>query len=154
VDPDLVYSIDKRYSDFDKFFLDFKKATKVRCPPLPSKTMILNTHNNLEERGLRLVEWLLLVSNEKMFHNSTFFDFIGLPKSSYNKYLTINPIAHLYNTMDFDLRIKSTEKVKSTELDDKFSLYNIAVTISNKEMKNQVSGYFVKRRYREFFTLH
>ena len=154
IDPDMVYLIDKRYSDFDKFYEKFKKETKARCPPLPGKTLLINTHQNLEHRGLSLTEWLLLVSNEKMFHNNTFFEFIGLPKSSFNRYLTINPIAYLYKTMDFDIRIKSTEKVNSVDLDDKFTLYGIAVTISNSEMKNQVSGYMIKRRYREFHKLH
>ena len=103
---------------------------------LPGKTMLINTHQNLEERGRRLNEWLLLVSNEKMFHNQQFFNFIGLPKKQINKYLTINPIRHLYKTFDFDLRIKGFEKVNSIDLDDKFTLYHIAVTISNKDLKN------------------
>lgn len=132
----MVYYLDKRYSDFDKFFSTFKKSTKARCPNLPGKAILINTHQNLEDRGKRLKEWLLLVSNEKMFHNELFFNFIELPKKQINKYLTVHPIRHLYNTFDFDLRIKGFEKVNSVDLDDKFTLYNIAVTISNHELKN------------------
>lgn len=96
----------------------------------------------------------MLVSNEKMFHNQLFFEFIGLPKSNFNRYLAVNPIAHLYKTMKFDLRIKGLEKVNDQRIEDKFTLYHISVTITNKDLLNQVSGYMVKRRYKEFDKLH
>lgn len=117
--------------------------------------MIIKEKDQIEKRGRGLKEFLSIVVNEKMFHSKTLFEFIGLPEKYLHDYLKLNTLHSFTTDYDFDVDIPSYENInKDEERDDIFTLFNIKVTIMSKSLKDVVTSYEIKRRFREFDNLH
>lgn len=149
--PDLEYSIDKRFSDFIRLVDTLKKQVVVRAPSLPNK-MIIKDETQLDKRGKELVEWLFIVSNERMFHCESFFEFIGLPKDLRKRLLEFNPLKTIYSEYDFDIGVSGFENAQSQ--DERFVAFQIRIEIYSKRLQGVVNSYQIKRRYKEFDLLN
>jgi hypothetical protein len=130
-----------------------KSKTKARLPALPQK-LIAKDIEKIERRGLELTQWLQEVVNERMFHGQALFSFVGLPKALYNEYLSSHPLSFLYSDIDFKIAIPSFESVKSEDNKDSFVLFKITVKIISRKLQEINASYDLKRRYREFKSMH
>lgn len=108
LNPDLTFSIEKRFSDFLTFQHNFKDSTKAKTPSLPKKIMLMD-ESQLEKRGRHLEKWLMVVTNERMFHNKMLFDFIGFPRDLRQSLLKHRPVHSMKSDFDFDIGVESFE---------------------------------------------
>ena len=169
VTPEINYIINKRYSEFTSFAPKLKASKKARFPVLPKRIYLgKNSHESLKKRGIGLREWLLGVCNEKMFHSEELFQFIELPIAYHNLHLSFNPMEVFTQTYSIDVTVRGFEMVDNPEEpkqmglntlthmkhNKQFCLYNIQLTINHLELRNQVSGYVIRRRFREFNRLN
>lgn len=150
----LNYTIEKRYSEFVNLASKLKKDMTATPPALPSKTIMVNTDENLMQRARSLSEWILVVANEKFYHGLELFSFINLPRDKVNAHINYNPILNLKTKFQYEIRIEKSVDMTNEKLDDTFKLYFLSIKINDKELLNIVSAYTVKRRYREFNHLH
>jgi len=158
INPELNYTIDKRYSDFKSIFPKIKKSTKTKIPSLPKKTLIAPKSSKKQElltkRANSLSEWLLVLTNEKFYQSQILFEFLKIPKNLINTHLSHTPLSSVYNKYSFEVRITETESITTLNSEEAFCLYHLHIKINDKGLRNLVSGYIVKRRFREFDTLH
>lgn len=150
----LNYTIEARYSDFVKLASKLKKNLTVTPPALPQKTYIVNSEENMMKRARGLSEWILVVANEKFYQCLELFSFLQIPRDKVNAYMNYTPILKLYEKFQYEIRIEKSVDTTNENVDDTFKLYFIRVKINDKEMLNLISGYIVKRRYREFDHLN
>lgn len=153
IHEELSFKCDKRYSDFKRFLDDLKSVSRARPPSLPQR-LIIKEKDQIEKRGRGLKEWISIVVNEKMFHSKSLFTFIGLPEKWIHDYLTICPLRVLYHDYDITVDIPSYDMVNKNDRDDIFILFNIKVTFTSKNLKDILTTYQFKRRFREFDNLH
>ena len=150
LNPEIFFSIDKRYSEFTQFVNEVKSQQKARPPALPGK-LIIKDESHLERRARDLEEWLLIVSNERIFHTSYFFEFVGFPKELRNQCMSHNPLASMDKDYDFDINVEAYEHVDSKE---KFMAFSINIEVFSRKMQGMLTSYKLTRRYREFDFLH
>lgn len=153
LNPEFNKVINKRFSEFVKLTKKLRDEVKAKLPNFPKKIFFQNSES-LEKRSKGIAKFLLTVANEKIYHCLALFDFINLPKHMHNSYLTYNPFEQFYNAYRFEINIKDTNELTNENQDDTFTLYNILITVTKKDMQNQITGYIVRRRFREFCDLH
>ena len=154
--PNLAITIAKRYSEFRAFESQLHSDVKARAPDLPPKLILknLSSPDSVKRRAEGLKRWLVIVSNEKMFHCRHLFSFLEIPATKVNLYTAYHPIERLYNQFGFDIRIRKFKNVSSEGRDYTFLLYFITVMIVNKDLKTLIGAYVIKRRYSEFRNLN
>lgn len=151
---DIRFNLAKRYSDFDALSQFLKKNCQSKPPQLPSK-IIRKDQGGLEKRANQLLNFLLTVLNEKMFHQKKLFEFIDLPSRYVNEHISYKPIDFIYNNYDLKVNIKDYEHSKIQGTSDQFIAYTIRIEVFNaKGLKNIISCFEVKRRYKEFHELN
>lgn len=105
-------------------------------------------------RGRLLVDWIVNVSNCRMFFGEVFFKFIGLPRNMYSDYLSANPLGFLTKEVEVKVSIPKFETVKSKNGKETFDLYEMSVSVICRRLREQTSAYSVQRRFNEFYKLH
>jgi len=93
--------------------------------------LILKDDAELEKRARDLEEWLLVVSNERIFHTPYFFEFIGCPKELRSQTLSYNPLVSIDKDYDFDINVEAYEHVDSKE---KFMAFTINIEVFSRKM--------------------
>ena len=157
INPEISYSFLKRYSDFPALEQKLRKDVKARPPALPPKQFIVpaaQKEENLKKRAEGLVKWLMVVTNEKMFHCEELFEFIKLPEDQIGAHLAYHPLERLSRNYSFTLQISKSSSIRNESEDGTFVLYFVTVQVHHKDLKNLICGYEVCRRYREFDSLH
>jgi len=119
IHQDLVFRVDKRYSEFTSFVALLKKKCRARPPTLPQK-MLIHEKDMIEKRGRNLKNWLSVIVNERMFHCKDLFEFMGLPEKWTGDYLLIHPLNFLYNENEVNLAITGYENIKGEDNSETF----------------------------------
>ena len=147
------FTLKKRYSEFTQFMVKLKTMCKGRPPNLPNKRF-LHDKDRMGKRGKDLNDWLTVVSNEKLFYCSSLFEFLKIEPKMASDYQAIDPLGFVSSSIDVNLNTVGYEKVQGSEQSDFFYLFTIKITIVSKSLKDIISVYEVKRRFREFALLH
>lgn len=153
INEEIDLIIHKRYSDFLILRKLIDQNMTVYLPDLPQKQLML-TKEGLQKRAENLTQWLLEVSNSKVYHSATLFEFIGLPDYLLTAYLSLNPFRILQEKFEFSITVQGIEHMKQSDTDEGFSLYLITIEIIEKEMKDLAVCYTIKRRFNEFLSLN
>lgn len=145
---DFRVSIEKRYSDFSNFDRLLSRQVKAKIPQLPKKR-ILQSDQAMRDRGSQLVEWLTVISNDKMYHTDILFTFLAIPKNIATIALDF---PHLEQLRSVTCKVMNHSSVNTQE--ENFVVYNMKVEVFDRKTNERISDHWIGRRFREFSSLH
>ena len=150
-DPDLAFTIEKRYSEFFDLVMRMKVQVKARPPPLPPKLM-LKDKNSLMKRGEQLEDWIAYTLNQRMFFCPELFDFIGMGARQAAKYMESDMISLLLSNVQFKFTVENYKSLQNS--DESFISWEVKVECEDNHTKDLIDQFKVHRRFKEFDHLH
>ncbi|CAD8138661.1 unnamed protein product [Paramecium pentaurelia] len=143
------YVVQKRFKEFFEFSEQIKNLLEAKYfPPFPQKTIIKLTNEEIEERKQDLEIFMKILLNDRQYHISLLFRFIGMPQQIEDQVRNMQKLIIKNSEQIVKLHIKNIGYEEFYGKDgEKFFRYSFQISIGDLK-------HIIWKRFSQFDELH